>query len=71
MLLTEFSWSKEEGAEEGRYQGDETLNCHIGITSDGQFEIKNNADSSQSAMFASPEELGDAIAQALRERSSR
>lgn len=71
MLLTEFSWSKEDTPEGSSYQGDENLHCHIGITSDGEFEIKNHADSSQSMKFSTPEELGDAIAQALRERSGR
>lgn len=70
MLLTEFSWSKEDPSE-GHFQGDETLHSHIGITSDGQYEIKNAAEPSQSMKFSTPEELGDAIAQTLRERANR
>lgn len=68
MRLTEFSWSKSD--EEGQYKGNEIFSSHIGITSDGQFEMKNAADPSQSVKFSTPEELGEAIAQCLQLRSN-
>lgn len=68
MRLTEFSWQKDDS---GHYKDDETLDCQIGITSDGQYEIRNHLDPSQSEKFQTPQELGEALAKGLEERANR
>lgn len=63
-MLNEFAWSKDEES------GKESLDCHIGITEEGQYEIRSH-DGSKSEKFDGPEELGEAVATTLRERSNR
>lgn len=63
-MLNEFTWTKNE-------EGKEILDCHISITEEGKYEVRNHQDSSQSESFSSAEELGNAIATSLRERQNR
>lgn len=67
-MLNEFSWKTEES---GSYAGNESLDCQIGITTEGQYEIRNHADPSQSQRFDTPEELANALASVLAEKKER
>jgi hypothetical protein len=72
MHLNEFAWAKEESPAEGenRYQGGETLDCQIGITPDGKFEIRNHVNPEESESYDTPEEAGEALTAALKSRVS-
>lgn len=63
-MLKEFAWSKDESSDK------EHLDCQIGITEDGQYEVRSR-DGSQSEKFGTAEELGSAIASTLRDKQSR
>lgn len=63
-MLNEFAWSKDEES------GKESLDCHIGINDEGQYEIRSH-DGSQTEKFNTPEELGEAVTATLKERANR
>lgn len=64
--MNEFAWSTEDS--EG-YKGGESLDCQIGITENGQYEIRNHNNPSESQRFDTPEELGEAVANVLKDKS--
>lgn len=68
MDLTDFEWAP--ASDEGDYKGDSTLNCQIGITPEGKFELRNSSNIEQHQEYDSPAELCEALQKSLESRAS-